>query len=320
MPGAHRRRRLTQHALAHLVRDTADRRAGPAGGAVRRGAGALEMAYQPIVDMATLLPIAYEALVRSGRPEWRCRALIDAAEQLGRMVELDGRCVGRSRPCSSPTPPSPAVRQRPPPRPHGSRAGRLLLATLAVAHRVVLEVTERASLAAIQGLPQLLETRAASVFAWRWMTSGRALQLDGLRLAAAEVVKIDRELVRDLPTDPVRVQIVRAATALAHALEMKSWPRASSCDRAGGGGRSVATTRRATARASAAHAPSAKPRLRRDGLASGRCSPYIAGRYAVSSGRDPHLVLANRQRYSGIRQSPPLVTTPSGDGAFWYGS
>jgi EAL domain-containing protein (putative c-di-GMP-specific phosphodiesterase class I) len=220
-----RRRRITDQAMAMIQRDTAriaerDRLSAHLTEAIQR----LWLAYQPIVDIATGVPVAYEALVRSDSPGLEgAGPLIDAAEQLGRMVELDQAVRRHAADLLVTRPDVPAVFVNVHPL-------ALLDPDLTdpdaplsrVARRVVLEITERAALSEITDLARRLARLRALGFriALDDLGAGHS-NLLGFASLRPEVVKLDRELVRELHEDPVRQHIVRSVTQLAHALGMK---------------------------------------------------------------------------------------------------
>jgi EAL domain-containing protein (putative c-di-GMP-specific phosphodiesterase class I) len=181
------------------------------------------MAYQPIVRAKDKSLLGFEALMRTVEPSLpHPGAMLDAAERLGRLALL-GR---RARELA-------AV-------PMAERADESLLfvnlhprdlsddsllsetAPLSsIASRVVLEVTERASLG---GVPDL-EKRLASLRAM-----GYRLAVDDLGAGYAgltsfaqlepEVVKLDMSLVRDVHRSETKRRVIRSMTALCHDLGM----------------------------------------------------------------------------------------------------
>lgn len=177
----------------------------------------LWVAFQPIVEATERRVLAYEALMRSGDPVLKSPMdLLDAAERLGRMQDL-GRRV-RSLVASN-----------------AARAPQdvLLFVNLhsldlnddelfasssplsAVAGRVVLEITERASLDGIAGV-------AGKVAALRAL--GYRVAVDDLGAGYAgltsftqiepEFVKLDMSLVRGVDASPRKQSVIRAITRL----------------------------------------------------------------------------------------------------------
>jgi EAL domain-containing protein (putative c-di-GMP-specific phosphodiesterase class I) len=175
------------------------------------------MAYQPITDASTGELFGYEALLRSDEPALpNPGAVLGAAERLGRLDDL-----GR------------AVRTRAP-QPLLNTPGRsalfvnlhaqdLLDETLtseasplaAIASRVVLEITERASL---DDIPHV-RGRVAEL-----RDMGFRIALDDLGAGYAglasfaqlepEFVKLDMSLVRDVHKNPLKQKLVRSMTSL----------------------------------------------------------------------------------------------------------
>jgi EAL domain-containing protein (putative c-di-GMP-specific phosphodiesterase class I) len=182
----------------------------------------LWIAYQPILDAGTGAIVGYEALVRSeDRSLPHPTAMLDAAELLGRLPDLGQRI--RRRVCE----------------PFDQRSGSELLfvnlhptdlldETLfqpsplsALAPRVVLEITERASL-------HRIPDAAARVAVLR--ESGFRIAVDDLGAGYAglssfthlepEFVKLDVSLVRGIDTSATQRRVVGAITTLAKDLGM----------------------------------------------------------------------------------------------------
>jgi EAL domain-containing protein (putative c-di-GMP-specific phosphodiesterase class I) len=175
------------------------------------------IAYQPIVSSSSKRVFAYEALLRSRESSLpHPEAVIDAAERLGRIHDL-GRAI-RSK----------AV------EPIGRlERGIDLFLNLhtrdllddelfrtdtplaAVAHRVVLEITERASLHDVRDVA----TRVA-----RLRQMGFRLAIDDLgagyagltsfALLEPEIAKLDMVLVRDVHKDPTKQTLVRTMVSM----------------------------------------------------------------------------------------------------------
>lgn len=187
------------------------------------GLSCLWMAFQPVVRWRDRSVFGYEALVRSDEPLMRNPAdMIDAAERLGRVHEL-GRNVRA------------AVAAAADKAPGGSKllvnlhaadlndeelyAGDSPLSKIAA--RVVLEVTERASLHAVKNI-------AASVA--RLKALGFQIAIDDLGAGYAglasftqlepEVAKLDMSIVRGIDTDSRRQSIVRSMKGLCDELGM----------------------------------------------------------------------------------------------------
>jgi EAL domain-containing protein (putative c-di-GMP-specific phosphodiesterase class I)/CheY-like chemotaxis protein len=183
----------------------------------------LWMAYQPIVRWSRRRVFAWEALVRSDEPRMASpHDLIDAAERLGRVHDL-GRAVRRS--VASTIAQHPETEQvfvnvHPlelddedlhSPRAELSRH----------ASRVVLEITERASLERVKDVQ-------ARVLSLREL--GFRVALDDLGTGYAglasfaqlqpDIVKLDIALVRSVHTEPTKLRLVRSMIQLCGELGM----------------------------------------------------------------------------------------------------
>ncbi len=192
--------------------------------AFRRALDALSMAYQPIVSAQSHEAIGYEALMRSGEPALpNPLAVLDAAEKLGALHFLGQQLRRLVAETIAHTATGPLFYVN------------LHVADLAdpdlfdeasplSAHapRVVLELTERASLEAVPDFEERLE---------RLRSMGYRLAVDDLGAGYAglsyfasvrpDVIKIDLSLVRDVHRDPVKREVVRSLTALASTLAVE---------------------------------------------------------------------------------------------------
>ncbi len=175
------------------------------------------MAFQPIVRMSDRTIFGYEALLRSNEPLMSAPVLIlHAAERLGALDRL-GRAV-RDRAAQSMSKADSSytlfVNLHPldlfDPNLHDSRA-----ALNAIAHRVVLEITERAAITDI-------ENARAAVAGLR--KQGFRIAVDDLGAGYAglssfatlepEFVKLDMTLIRDVDTSTVKQKLVKSLTSL----------------------------------------------------------------------------------------------------------
>lgn len=182
------------------------------------------MAFQPIVSSETREPVGYEALLRSREPTLpHPGAIIEAAEKLGALPTL-GRAVRASIAHSLAAHPW---------------TGMIFVNLHAVdlldeslyddrnplmpfAHRIVLEITERAS---VDGLVNL----AARVLRLRGLRFRIAVDdlgagyagLAALATIQPDIVKLDMSLVRNIDADPVRQRIVLAIATLSRELGMQ---------------------------------------------------------------------------------------------------
>lgn len=180
--------------------------------------GSLWLAYQPIFDARLHTVFAYEALMRSEAPELPDPvSVVQAAERVDRLQELGGSVrrlaalgFGQFGDCTL------FVNLHPEDLADESLYEPSAPLTL-VAPRIVLEVTERASLAGIRDLRE----RTA-----RLRALGFRLAIDDLGAGYAgltsftqlepEFVKLDMELIRDLDQHEMKRKIVRSLVELCH--------------------------------------------------------------------------------------------------------
>jgi EAL domain-containing protein (putative c-di-GMP-specific phosphodiesterase class I) len=182
----------------------------------RRALQSMWMAYQPIVRYSERRIIAYEALLRSSEPTLpHPGAIVDAAQRLGKLTEL-GRAVRRhvAETISTSTVPQVFINLHP----------RDLLddelyfseAPLTrIAQKVVLEITERASLDDIKDVPTRVATLRDLGFrlAVDDMGAGYA-GLSSIAQLSPEVMKIDMILVRGIDAHPTKQKLVAAMAKL----------------------------------------------------------------------------------------------------------
>ncbi|MEK6606780.1 MAG: EAL domain-containing response regulator, partial [Myxococcota bacterium] len=188
-----------------------------------RALESLWMAYQPIVAFPGRSVFGYEALVRTAEPAFpHPGALFDAAERLDRLYDL-GRAIRAS--VALPIAVAPAL---PALLFVNLHTRDLLDDTLftpdgplaLVAHRVVLEITERASLDEVKDV----RARAGAL-----RKMGFRLAIDDLGAGYAglttfaqlepEVVKLDMSLVRNANEEPIKHKLIRSMIDLCR--EMK---------------------------------------------------------------------------------------------------
>jgi EAL domain-containing protein (putative c-di-GMP-specific phosphodiesterase class I)/CheY-like chemotaxis protein len=211
-------------ARARAVAERADvPRPPPPGLAERfqRALGSRWIANQPIVRWSDRSVHGYEGLLRSAEPRMvRPDEMLLAARVLGRLPEL-GRVVREAVAVSAEEAPPGAILFVNV-HPWDLHAGDLTDpgAPLArIASRVVLEISERSSLADVLGLRERIAAlrQAGYRIAVDDLGSGHA----GLACIAElepDVVKLDRSLVRGLHLDPSRVRLVRATVGLCREL------------------------------------------------------------------------------------------------------
>jgi len=183
----------------------------------------LWMAYQPIVSWSQKLVFAYEALVRSDEPSLPHPGVIfEAAERLERVGEL-GRRIRASIATSINSIPSDAqvfVNLHPadfddpdlydPKSPLSSFAS-----------RVVLEVSERASLSTVRDArPRIASLRKMGFrIAIDDLGAGHA-GLSTFTQLEPDVVKLDMSLVRDADREPTKRKLIKSMTGLCKDLSM----------------------------------------------------------------------------------------------------
>jgi EAL domain-containing protein (putative c-di-GMP-specific phosphodiesterase class I) len=177
----------------------------------------LWMAFQPIVAWHDRRIFGYEALVRSSEPLMRDPAeLLDAAERLGRVHELGRTIRALIAKAASDAP----ERFKLFVNLHSFDLNDedLYAATAPlsrIAHRVVLEVTERASLDAVSDVAS--RVRQLKSMGFQIAIDDLGAGYAGLaRFAELEpdVAKLDMSLVRGIDTDARKQSIVRSMTTL----------------------------------------------------------------------------------------------------------
>jgi len=182
-----------------------------------RALSSLWTAYQPIVHAREPSVFAYEALVRADEPMLpHPGAVLLAAERSGRIHDV-GRAVRDSVvTCAAAADESWLLFVNLHPED-------LLDTTLyledspftAIASRVVLEITERASLDHIRNIRERVETlrRLGFQIALDDLGAGYA-GLTSFALLEPEFVKLDMSLIRDIDQNPTKRKIVRSMVAL----------------------------------------------------------------------------------------------------------
>jgi len=183
----------------------------------------LWMAYQPIIHGSDKSIFGYEALMRSKEPELpHPGAVLDAAEQLGRLDEL-GRTVRKRSAVPMPDAPEGSVffinlhvrdllddtllSEKSPLAPYSSR--------------IVLEVTERASLAEVPDVQQRIAVLREMGFRIAVDDLGAGYAgLTSFALLEPELVKLDMSLVRDVHLSKTKTKVVRSMINLAKDMGM----------------------------------------------------------------------------------------------------
>lgn len=177
----------------------------------------LWMAYQPIVELSKQRPLAYEALLRTSAPEVKGPGdVLALAEKTGRLFDL-GRAIRAAVASELPTLDGrvdafvnlhPADLEDPELYQPGSPL-------TAFARRVVLEITERASVAHDEDLTTHID--ALRALGYRVAVDDLGAGYAGLTTLARilpEFVKLDGALVRDIDSSGVNQMIVSAVLAL----------------------------------------------------------------------------------------------------------
>ena len=167
----------------------------------------LTLVFQPIVDLAAATVAGYEALARfpgsAGPDVW-----FAAAAEAGIAAELEALAIHKALAAVPALPPNTFLTVNVSPHILGSAAVQEALATRADLHRVVVELTEHTpvhDLAALRRQCDDLRMRGALI-----ALDDAGSGYSGLQQLAAlrpQVVKLDRALVSDADTDPVRVAL-----------------------------------------------------------------------------------------------------------------
>lgn len=177
----------------------------------------LWMAYQPIVDWQGRALYAYEALLRSDEPSLKNPLeILDAAERLGRLQDL-GRRIRERVARAAPEAPQDALLFV---NLHAADLNDVELFSpvsplAAIASRVVLEVTERASLHGVNGLAA--KRAKLRELGYRVAIDDLGAGYAGLSSFAQlepEFVKLDMSLIRGLDASPKKRSVVQAMTRL----------------------------------------------------------------------------------------------------------
>jgi EAL domain-containing protein (putative c-di-GMP-specific phosphodiesterase class I) len=221
----HRLARIKRQALAQL--GFADRQLGDLAGldaGFGRCLSSLWMAYQPIVLWSAHRVFAYEALLRSPEPTLPCpKAVLDAADRLNRVHEL-GRAIRRMVAEDIARFPDSAqifVNLHPFDLQDDELVGGECPLT-DHSRRVVLEITERATLEGVNDI-------RARVAALRAL--GYRIALDDLGAGYAgltsfahlepDIVKVDRSLVENIGSDRTKQKLLGSLAQLCGQLDMR---------------------------------------------------------------------------------------------------
>jgi EAL domain-containing protein (putative c-di-GMP-specific phosphodiesterase class I) len=223
-------RAVVTYRMARLQRDALHLRGANAGAAAdlagldvgfERALQRLWIAFQPIVRSGDGALYGYEALMRSEEPALpHPGAMLDAAERLGRLQDL-GRTI-RARAATKLPQMPPGCRLFLNLHPDDLLDDRLLAPDgplAAAASRVVLEITERATISKVCDV----QRRVA-----RLKELGFQIAIDDLGAGYAglssfvtlepEIVKLDMSLIRDVDTSPTKRRIIGSVVSLCRQL------------------------------------------------------------------------------------------------------
>ena len=167
----------------------------------------LTLVFQPIVDLAAATVAGYEALARfpgaAGPDVW-----FAAAAEAGVAADLEALAIHKALAAVPALPANTFLTVNVSPHILGSAPVQRALATRADLHRVVIELTEHTpvhDLAALRRQTDELRARGALI-ALDDAGSGYS-GLQQLAVLRPQIVKLDRALVSDADTDPVRVAL-----------------------------------------------------------------------------------------------------------------
>jgi EAL domain-containing protein (putative c-di-GMP-specific phosphodiesterase class I)/DNA-binding NarL/FixJ family response regulator len=208
------------------VDGVADARPGDRAGLEARFGSALEklwIAFQPIVSWRARRVFGYEALLRSSEPTLRSPPdILDAAERLGRLHEL-GRTIRRAvAAAASSAPPQTDLFVNL----HSADLNDEELYDAAAplapfAERVVLEITERASLDDVPGVQKRIDQLRQRGYRIAVDDLGAGYAgLNSFTLLDPKIVKLDMTLVRDVHCTPRKQRVVEAIARLCGDLGM----------------------------------------------------------------------------------------------------
>ena len=214
--------KLSRDAVAFL--QASERRTGDRAeieAVFRRALRSLWVAFHPIIDWGERRIHGYEALVRTAEPRLNDPAsLFSIANRVGKLHDL-GRRIRELAALSAMAGPQEAILYINL-HPQDLRDDSIYLATAPLSNlapRVVLEITERASLSGIDDLPARIRTLrqmgfriAIDDFGAGYSGLGTFAQLE------PEVVKLDISLVAEVHRSPTKQKLIRSMTDLCHEL------------------------------------------------------------------------------------------------------
>jgi EAL domain-containing protein (putative c-di-GMP-specific phosphodiesterase class I) len=182
-----------------------------------RAIKSIRLAYQPILRASDGSLFGYEALLRSDEPTLpHPGAILDASDKLGRRVELGRAIRAQAAGVMATVPEQGSLFLNL--HPHDlidDLLGSPDSALAKIARRVVLEITERASLDDVKDLrPRVARLREMGFrIAIDDMGAGYA-GLNSFAQLEPEIVKIDMSIVRDVDRTPTKQKLVRSLTSL----------------------------------------------------------------------------------------------------------
>ncbi len=167
----------------------------------------LTLAFQPIVDLAGATVAGYEALARfpgsAGPDVW-----FAAAAEAGVAAELEALAIHKALAAVPALPPDTFLTVNVSPHLLGAAAVQAALATRPALHRVVVELTEHTPVDDLDALRrQTDELRARGALIALDDAGSGCSGLQQLAVLRPQIVKLDRTLVSDADTDPVRVAL-----------------------------------------------------------------------------------------------------------------
>jgi len=218
------------HRLARLKREALELRGAPSTAqygapdhGLRRALDSLSVVYQPIVSNSQRSVYGYEALMRSSDPAFPSPAHILAAAERCDALNVLGRAIRARAAAGLLDAPGDALlfvnlHPRDLTDPELTRRGTPLAD---VAQRVVLEITERASLHGIEALkPTLAKLRALGFrIAIDDLGAGYA-GLTSFALLEPEIVKLDMTLIRGIDQNAVKQKLVSSISGLCREMGM----------------------------------------------------------------------------------------------------
>jgi len=215
--------RLKREALSVLGEDTrqaADRAALEL--SFNRALTSVWIAYQPIIRAKDGQLYGYEALLRSSEPSLpHPGAVIDAAERLDRLDEL-GQTVRAAAPEPMHTASGAKLFVNLHPRDLADETLFVADSPLGrMASRVILEITERATLDEVRDVRERLVRLRAMGFRLAVDDLGAGYAgLSSFATLEPEIIKLDMTLIRGIDANPVKRAVVEKMTLLAHELNV----------------------------------------------------------------------------------------------------